>query len=111
MSEKRQKINLTQTHFYIIRYTSATGMYIRALADGLSEVLCEYRKCVVQFEDYFLSHPMATLSELRNDLSEWFPVFLALRSRIYRVHIERMHGCHLLRLVMLLFALAKVKKT
>ncbi|XP_022643812.1 gamma-tubulin complex component 4-like [Varroa destructor] len=78
-------------------YTLGTGMYIRALADGLSEVLCEYRKCVVQFEDYFLSHPMATLSELRNDLSEWFPVFLALRSRIYRVHIERMHGCHLLR--------------
>ncbi|OQR78983.1 hypothetical protein BIW11_06044 [Tropilaelaps mercedesae] len=78
-------------------YTLGTGMYIRALVDGLADVLTEYRERVVQFEAYFLSSSMATVSELRNELAEWFPILQALRSRIFRVHNEKMHGCHLLR--------------
>lgn len=76
---------------------SSSGMYIRALADGVAEVLSDYRGQVVQLEISFLHKPMAAIAELTTELDEWFPVLRGLQSRIFRVHNEKMHGCHLLR--------------
>ncbi|XP_028968832.1 gamma-tubulin complex component 4 [Galendromus occidentalis] len=80
-------------------YTLGTGMYLSALADGLGSILYDFRETLATFESYLLETPTATLSDLRNDLNEWFAIFDALQARIFVIHNEKKHGCHLLKYV------------
>jgi gamma-tubulin complex component 4 len=77
------------------------GLYLRALAAGLEEVLDVYRSMVLSCEQAVLADPALPLTYLTTRFSEFELLLPALTRMIEDIAQKRVHGCLLLDLVSL----------
>ncbi|KAK4884733.1 hypothetical protein RN001_001004 [Aquatica leii] len=72
------------------------GLYVKAFANGIDEVLDEYRKEIMHLEEMLLKNSQLTLIFILGSLEKYVTQFEALKSMIQLIKHEKIHGCLLI---------------
>lgn len=73
------------------------GLYLKAFANGIGEVLDGYLKDIAELESKYLKHPNQSLMFVYQKLQEYEPLALYLSNLIRGVCTRRLHGCAIIQ--------------
>ncbi|XP_073819750.1 gamma-tubulin complex component 4 [Musca autumnalis] len=73
------------------------GLYLKAFANGIAEVLDEYLEEVSELERRYLMHPNQSLMFIYHKLQEYEPLALYLTNLIRGICVQRLHGCAIIQ--------------
>jgi gamma-tubulin complex component 4 len=75
------------------------GFYLKALANGLNEVLEDYRRCVLRLEEKVTQNPHLPVTQIKHDLEEYQLLFPALQHMLDTIHKQKLCGGQVLSLL------------
>jgi gamma-tubulin complex component 4 len=75
------------------------GLYVRALAFGLNEILEDYRHRIVEVEKECIKDPHLPLSHIQHRFQEYQFLLPSLRSTITDISQNKIKGCNILTLL------------
>ncbi|KAH0946423.1 hypothetical protein HN011_002675 [Eciton burchellii] len=74
-----------------------SGLYIRALCDGMDQALEPFRKEIVELENIVLNDSHTPLSLILCSIEKYICLFSVLHSIIREIHTQKLYGCKLLQ--------------
>lgn len=81
---------------FILEADVKPGIYLKALCNGVDEVLSDYRKEIINLEEILLKNPQLTLTFLVGSMEKYVPLLNALKSMISFIREEQINGCLLI---------------
>ncbi|KAL0105295.1 hypothetical protein PUN28_016741 [Cardiocondyla obscurior] len=75
----------------------ASGLYIRALCDGMDQALEPFREEIIDLENIVLNNRHTPLSLILCSVEKYTCLFSVLHSIIREIHTQKLHGCKLLQ--------------
>lgn len=84
------------THFNVDEPLQ-NGLYLKAFANGLENVLDEYLFDITELESRYLQNPSQSIMFLYQKLQEYEPLALYLNKLIRGIRVQKMHGCAIIQ--------------